>query len=668
MNNQIEIIKAISSSDKPNLERPTSQPKLPQAPDPNLVKLLENKYKIEKCIGMGAQSYVYKAKRISDNSSVAIKQLRVNSVKDWKQYELFEREANVLQTLNVQGTAKFFEAIKSLDNEHPMSVIIQEYIDGRSLQYYINHHQRFSFDVACGILIQIIQLLDALHHQTPPVIHRDIKPSNIILKYDDDKYAQIPETFLIDFGAVANPQVQDGGSTITGTYGYMAPEQLVGQPTPASDIYAFAMLAFYLFSGVSPEKLQIQDLQPLIDSHLEHLPYSVTAFLRQMLDTNPLKRLTDYQAIQNTLKLFQNRCFDIEFNDKSYQTNAKIPYQINNVYTIGQKGNIRLWQELPNQTPRPILKSYQKMIEHDKRFWPFKSKTLDISYINFDAYQKEVYPQNAWFSHINTYNKRNRENTITENIYQNPINSEFNHDISNILNYIFIFVLLLLYMPLLVIYPSFGFLHVLTSLCLLVFLTLLVFFNCSYLIRFAIWNKTNPFKQIPKDYKLPTQKMKQFKKSLKNIFIYGRKSLATISKIEVIIPKAITKTDQQFETDPQYVKLLNFCPTTSLKIQDHIKKIVQDAIIKEQKQKKYLRPLWKVEYYFNPPDDDNPEPVHHTYYSEVPLPDLKIGDTLPILYEIQNKKVYSIPYPLPVNSSLMCCSNLVSRFSIKLTP
>jgi hypothetical protein len=162
--------------------------------------------------------------------------------------------------------------------------------------------------------------------------------------------------------------------------------------------------------------------------------------------------------------------------------------------------------------------------------------------------------------------------------------------------------------------------------------------------------------------------MKQFKNSLKNIFIYGRKSLATISKIEVIIPKAITKTDQQFETDPQYVKLLNFRPTTSLKIQDHIKKIVQDAIIKEQKQKKYLRPLWKVEYYFNPPDDDNPKPVHHTYYSEVPLPDLKIGDTLPILYEIQNKKVYSIPYPLPVNSSLMCCSNLVSRFGIKLTP
>jgi serine/threonine protein kinase len=73
MDNSIKIIKPTSSSDEPNLERPTSQPKLPQAPDPNLVKLLENKYQIEKCIGMGAQSYVYKAKRISDNSSVAIK-------------------------------------------------------------------------------------------------------------------------------------------------------------------------------------------------------------------------------------------------------------------------------------------------------------------------------------------------------------------------------------------------------------------------------------------------------------------------------------------------------------------------------------------------------------------------------------------------------------------
>ncbi len=47
------------------------------------------------------------------------------------------------------------------------------------------------------------------------------------------------------FGAVSNAQVQSGGSTIAGTFGYMAPEQNIGRATPASDTYALAALAAY---------------------------------------------------------------------------------------------------------------------------------------------------------------------------------------------------------------------------------------------------------------------------------------------------------------------------------------------------------------------------------------------------------------------------------------
>ena len=130
--------------------------KLEHAPDTNLAQsslhlndtlktLLQEKYEIEQLIGKGAQSHVYRGKRLLDNMPVAIKQLRVNSAKNWKQYELFEREAEVLKNLNVSGTAKFYEAIKSLDGENPTSVIVQEYIDGRSLQSYIDQQTRFPY-------------------------------------------------------------------------------------------------------------------------------------------------------------------------------------------------------------------------------------------------------------------------------------------------------------------------------------------------------------------------------------------------------------------------------------------------------------------------------------------------------------------------------------------
>ena len=106
--------------------------------DAELVKLLGGKYEVECQIGQGAQGNVYRGRCMADGRSVAIKQLRVESAKNWKQYELFAREAEVLASLNVPGTAKFYEAIQALDAKHPMSVIVQEYIDGRSLQTYLN--------------------------------------------------------------------------------------------------------------------------------------------------------------------------------------------------------------------------------------------------------------------------------------------------------------------------------------------------------------------------------------------------------------------------------------------------------------------------------------------------------------------------------------------------
>ena len=193
---------------------------------------LQDRYCFIKQIGHGSQGKVFLAESRATGKRVAIKQLNIESVKNWKEYDLFHREADVLRSLDIRGIAKLYETIECLNDSQPCSYIVQEYIQGQTLNDMLISGHRFSITRVYQIILQLLDILEKLHSHNPPVIHRDIKPSNIILRpVDGDNYM----VHLIDFGAVANPQVQSGGSTVAGTYGYMPPEQLTGKPQPANE-------------------------------------------------------------------------------------------------------------------------------------------------------------------------------------------------------------------------------------------------------------------------------------------------------------------------------------------------------------------------------------------------------------------------------------------------
>ena len=95
-------------------------------------------------LGHGSQGDVWLAERKTDKQKVAVKRLNIESVKNWKEYELFKREASVLATLDTDGVAKFYEAVDRLDDNPPCSYIIREYIEGVTLAETIRSGQRFS--------------------------------------------------------------------------------------------------------------------------------------------------------------------------------------------------------------------------------------------------------------------------------------------------------------------------------------------------------------------------------------------------------------------------------------------------------------------------------------------------------------------------------------------
>ena len=321
---------------------------------------LQGAYQFIREIGHGSQATLFLAKRLADERNVVIKQLNIGSVKTWKEYELFQREAAVLKSLNIDGVAKFYDAIDSLDSDPPCSYIVQEYIEGASLADMIKSGHRLKVHDVYEIILQLLTILSQLHSMEPPVIHRDIKPSNIMISPGKDGSFKVT---LIDFGAVANPQVQSGGSTVAGTFGYMPPEQLTGKPVPASDIYALAAVAVELFTGKSPAILPTKDFRIIFEPDMEQMQPELLNTLRKMLEPNVNERLTDITQIREIFTQFQNQQFTLISSENASSNYPKdFNQKLKKVESVGESGNMDIWQELPDNTPRyiptPILNYY----------------------------------------------------------------------------------------------------------------------------------------------------------------------------------------------------------------------------------------------------------------------------------------------------------------------
>ncbi len=313
---------------------------------------LRDKYTFEREIGHGTQGRIYLAKRNEDGLMVAIKQLNIESVKNWKAYDLFRRESDVLASLDIPGVAKFYDAIECLDDDPPCSYIVQEFIEGKSLAEMIKSGHRFALNRVYDIILQLLAILKQLHAHVPPVIHRDIKPSNILLKpLSGDDY----QIYLIDFGAVANPQVQGGGSTVAGTFGYMAPEQMMGKPEPASDIYSLGAVAVHLISGRSPADMPVKDFHLIFEPEMQNMPPALVATLRRMLAPNAADRLCDIDVLSGLFTAFSESIYSSQshFSGES-MSEGEFEARLKAVEYYGQEGNLELWQRLPDETPRQV--------------------------------------------------------------------------------------------------------------------------------------------------------------------------------------------------------------------------------------------------------------------------------------------------------------------------
>jgi serine/threonine protein kinase len=245
-------------------------------------------------MGAGAQAHTYLAKDEQAESGrvVVVKQLALGRKGDhtWKKFDLFEREVRTLEGLRHPGIPRF---LASFESEPGTFNLVMERAPGATLRAYAAK-VRFTDAELVDILRRVLDILTYLHGLNPPVVHRDIKPANLVR----DKNGHVS---LVDFGGVRDVLRPDGGSTMVGTFGYMAPEQLHGQSQPATDLYALGATIVALAGGVEPEAVPRKGLRMDLGRHLAKLNPRLRAILTAMTEPDPDDRPQSAAAVLEML-------------------------------------------------------------------------------------------------------------------------------------------------------------------------------------------------------------------------------------------------------------------------------------------------------------------------------------------------------------------------------
>ncbi len=212
------------------------------------------KYTILKKIATGGMGEIFLAKLKREDGfekELILKRLLPHLSENDNFIEMFHNEARLTAQLSHQNIVQIFD-FGQVDSSYYIAL---EYVHGETLADMLSKtsHKGLSVPrtVALEIVEGILRGLDYAHRKKGPngeelhIIHRDISPKNILISFEG-------EVKIIDFGlakaAAQQPHTEDG--TLKGSYSYMSPEQVAGEPLDSrSDLFSLGTVAFEIFAG-----------------------------------------------------------------------------------------------------------------------------------------------------------------------------------------------------------------------------------------------------------------------------------------------------------------------------------------------------------------------------------------------------------------------------------
>jgi serine/threonine protein kinase len=220
------------------------------------------------------------------HGSVIVKRFWTRNADSWKRVELAEREALVLQRLNHELLPRYVDHFE----EGGALYTVMTRVEGEDLGAARRRGRMFDERDVVRLLRDAAEVLVYLHGQRPPLVHRDLKPSNILLG-PDGRFR------IVDFGAAGELHAE-AGSTVVGTFGYMAPEQFQGRASPVSDNYSLGATALALLTRTEPEKLPHVGLRIDVRRALgQTVGEPLLRTLDAMLEPDPERRPADFRRL-----------------------------------------------------------------------------------------------------------------------------------------------------------------------------------------------------------------------------------------------------------------------------------------------------------------------------------------------------------------------------------
>ena len=270
-------------------------------------------YDVTALIGEGGMGQVYQATDTKLNRQVALKILPEAFATDPDRLARFQREAQVLASLNHPGIA----AIYGIEEQDDTRALVLELVEGPTLAERISKGP-IPLDEALPIAKQIAEALEAAHEAG--VIHRDLKPANIKVREDGT-------VKVLDFGLAKaldpNPEGDPNQSptltaaatqmgVIMGTAAYMSPEQARGKTVDKrADIWAFGAVLFEMLTGrplfeagdISEMLASVVLKEPDLSAVGPDVPVALQSLLRRCLVKDPKRRLRDIGEARLVLEI-----------------------------------------------------------------------------------------------------------------------------------------------------------------------------------------------------------------------------------------------------------------------------------------------------------------------------------------------------------------------------
>jgi hypothetical protein len=254
-------------------------------------------YQIVAPVGAGGMGQVYRAHDARLGRFVAVKVLSDHLADDPEALRAFEREARSVAALSHPNIVALYD----VGTEDGLTYAVSELLEGETLRARLDEVGPLSIGKALDYAIQIANGLAVAHENG--IVHCDLKPENLFITREG-------RVKILDFGIARRDHAvalrEDRTTTLlnrsklVGTPGYIAPEQIVGEPSTAqSDLFAFGVLLSLMLTGQHPFKRRtaaetltatLRDEPPPLGRTVPGLPAFLTRLVDRCLDKRPEQR------------------------------------------------------------------------------------------------------------------------------------------------------------------------------------------------------------------------------------------------------------------------------------------------------------------------------------------------------------------------------------------